>query len=76
MDLNQISRWLIFLGLGLAAAGALFWLFGRIVAWKDIPGTLKMNMGGITCVFPILLSIILSVVLTIVLNLIVRFMNR
>ena len=76
MDLNQISRWLILLGLGLVAAGVLFWLFSKIITWKDIPGTLKMNMGGIACVFPILLSIILSIVLTIVLNLIVRFMNK
>jgi hypothetical protein len=76
MDPDHISRWLIFLGLGLVAAGVLFWLFSKIITWKEIPGTLKMNLGGVTCVFPILLSIILSVVLTIVLNLIVRFLNK
>lgn len=76
MEINQISRWLIYLGIGFIATGILLWLINKISSVSDIPGTLKVNFGGITCVFPILLSIILSVVLTFVLNLIARFLNK
>lgn len=76
MEFNQISRWLIFLGIGLIAAGLIFWLLNKISSIKNIPGTLEFNVGGLTCIFPILLSIILSIVLTIVLNLISRFLNK
>lgn len=76
MEFNQISRWLIFLGIGLIAVGIFFWLLNKISSIKNIPGTLELNVGGLTCVFPILLSIILSIVLTIVLNLVSRFLNK
>jgi hypothetical protein len=76
MDMNQISRWLIYLGIGLVAAGVIFWLLNKVFSGRNLPGTLQVNIGGMTCVFPILISIVLSIVLTLVLNLIARFLNK
>jgi hypothetical protein len=76
MDFNHISRWLVFIGVGFIAAGLIFWLVNVFIGPKNIPGTLRIDIGGITCVFPILASIILSLVLTLVLNIIARLLNK
>ena len=76
MDFDHISRWLIFIGVGFITAGLIFWLISTFLGPKDLPGTLRINVGGITCVFPILLSIILSLGLTLILNIIARFLNK
>ena len=76
MEFNQVSRWFIYLGIGFIAAGFVFWLISKITSAKNFPGTLQFELGGVTCVFPILLSIVLSVVLTVVLNLIGRLLNK
>ena len=76
MDFNHISRWLIFIGVGFIAAGLVFWLVNHFIGAKDIPGTLRINIGGVTCVFPILVSILLSLGLTLILNIIARFLNK
>ena len=75
MDFRTLSRWFIIAGMGLLVVGVLFWLIGKVLP-REIPGTLKFQLGNATFVFPVLLSIILSVVLTVVLNLIARFFNH
>lgn len=75
--LDVIGRWLIFFGIALAVLGGIVWLVGRAFPnLSQIPGTIRLQGGGFTCIFPLLASIILSIVLTIVLNVIARFMNR
>ena len=63
-------------GVILAVMGGLIWLFARFSGLNDLPGTLRFNLGGVTCLVPILASIVLSIVLTLVFNLIVRLLNR
>jgi len=75
MDFRTLSRWFIIAGLGLLVVGVLFWLIGKVLP-REIPGTLRFQLGNITVSFPILLSVILSVILTLALNLIARFLNR
>lgn len=75
MDFRTLSRWFIIAGLGLLVVGVLFWLIGKALP-REIPGTLRFQLGNITVSFPILLSVILSVILTLALNLIARFLNR
>jgi hypothetical protein len=41
----------------------------------DLPGTIRWQGNGVTCVFPILASIVLSIVLTVVLNLLARLLK-
>ncbi len=74
-ELSAIGRWLVIAGVALAVIGGLVWLAGRIPGLKSIPGTLQVNLGGITCVFPILTMIVLSVLLTILLNVLVRLLR-
>ena len=43
---------------------------------ESLPGTLRIQGSGFTCVVPLLASIVGSVVLTILLNLVVRFFRK
>ena len=64
-------------GIGLAVMGGIIWLVSRVFPnLTQFPGTIRINSGGFTCVFPLLASILLSIILTIVLNVIARFMNK
>ena len=71
-DFGSLGRWLVILGLVFVVIGALVWLLSRIPGIKDLHGTLQVNLGGLTCVVPILASILLSILLTIILNIVVR----
>lgn len=75
-DLGMIARWVFFAGLGLIAFAGILWLISRIPGIENFPGTIKIQSGGLTCVFPLLLSIILSVLLTIGLNIIIRMLKK
>ena len=76
-SLTAIGRWLFFGGVFLALLGGGIWLLARVFpGLSHLPGTIRIQTGGVTCVFPVLASIILSIILTIVLNLIARFLTR
>ena len=76
MTLNQISKGLIIIGVVFIIAGLIFWFIHSFIGLRNIPGTLRINIGGITFMFPVLLSIILSLCLTLILNVIARLMNK
>jgi hypothetical protein len=72
--LETIGRWLVIAGLSLALLGGAVWLLARVFpGLSQLPGTIRFQSGGFTCVFPLLASIVLSIVLTILLNLLARF---
>jgi hypothetical protein len=71
-----LGRWMVIGGLVVAAIGGIIWLLSRIPGINQIPGTIKIQGSGFTCLIPILASIVLSVVLTVVLNIIARLINR
>jgi len=75
-DFQAIGRWLVIGGISLAVIGGLIWLLGKYFTLQNLPGTIKIQTSGLTCVIPLLASIILSVVLTVLLNLIIRGLNR
>ena len=75
-DLQSIGRWLVAAGIGIVLIGGFLILFGRWGGWQNLPGTIKVEREGFSCIFPLAASIIISVVLTIVLNLIGRINNR
>jgi len=75
-NLETIARYLVLAGLVTAAAGGLLWLGARFLNLKNLPGTIRIETGGLTCIIPLLGSIVLSIVLTLVLNLIIRLFNR
>jgi hypothetical protein len=74
MDAQTIGRILLVVGAIILILGGLLLLFGR--TFDGLPGTIRIEGSGFSCVIPVLASILLSVVLTVVLNLIVRFINR
>lgn len=75
-NLEIVARWLFFAGIGIMILGGIIWLISRIPGMENLPGTIKIQIGGFTCVFPLLLSIILSVVLTLGLNIILRMLKK
>ena len=42
----------------------------------NLPGDIRVEGQGFTCLFPIATMIILSIVLTVVLNIVIRLINR
>jgi hypothetical protein len=76
-DFSSFARWLIVIGLGLAALGGLFWLLGRTgLPLGRLPGDFRFQSGGLTCILPLATCILLSIILTVLLNLILRGRGR
>jgi hypothetical protein len=80
-QLDTFVRWLIIVGLGIAALGLLLFLLGRIPGLDrlgSLPGDIRFQSrdGRLTCFVPIVSSLLLSIILTIVLNVIVKIFNR
>ncbi len=76
-NFSDMGRWLMLAGIVITAMGGIVWLLGKI-PWggKDLPGTIRIEGSGFSCVFPVLASIVLSLVLTVVLNVIVRLIHK
>lgn len=75
-DLQSIGRWLVAAGIGIVLVGGLLILFGRWSGLQNLPGTIKVEREGFSCMIPLVASILISVVLTVLLNLIGRISNR
>jgi hypothetical protein len=75
-NFDSLGRWIVIAGIALVVIGGLVWLLSKIPGVSQLPGTLKIQLGSFTCVFPVLASIILSILLTIVLNVIARLMKH
>jgi hypothetical protein len=80
-QLDSIGKWLIVIGLGVAALGLLLFLLGKL-PFVDrlgrLPGDLRFESadGRLTCLVPIVSSLLLSILLTILLNVIIRLLRR
>jgi hypothetical protein len=73
----NFARILIILGLVLLVIGGLLYVLTRVgIPLGRLPGDIRIQAKGFTCVFPLVTSIFLSIVLTIVLNLIIRYLNK
>lgn len=72
-NIEAIGRWLVIAGVGLAIIGGAVWLLAKAFPnLSQFPGTIRIQGGGMTCVFPLLASLILSIILTILLNIFAR----
>ncbi|MGH2626807.1 MAG: DUF2905 domain-containing protein [Anaerolineales bacterium] len=72
-DLNNLGKWLLVIGLGITAIGAVLWLAGRLgLPLGRLPGDLRFESGGVTCFVPLATSLLLSLALTLILNVILR----
>ncbi len=75
-NLETLGRWILIIGITITVVGGLVWVLGKLTGLRSLPGTLKLEFSGVTCLIPILGSIVLSVLLTVVLNLVLRWLNR
>jgi phosphotransferase system glucose/maltose/N-acetylglucosamine-specific IIC component len=75
-SLETLGRWILIFGVAVVVVGGLIWALGKFTRIQDLPGTLKFEFSGVTCIVPILASIVISILLTVVLNLVIRGLNR
>ncbi len=70
--MNQTTgKWIIFLGLGLVAAGLVIYFFHSKLHWLGrLPGDIRIEKGNLRIYFPITTMILVSVVLSLILYLI------
>jgi len=76
MDLNDLGKWLLVLGLVIAAAGGLLWLLGRIPFLGNLPGDIRIQNENFGCFIPLGTMILLSLILTVLLNIALRLLNK
>jgi len=77
MNILQIGKVIMILGAGLLVVGGGLYLAGKFgLPIGQLPGDIRIEREGFTCVFPLATSIILSIILTIGLNLLVRWLNK
>lgn len=74
--LEPMAKLIVAMGVTLVLLGGLIWLLSRTAFFGQLPGDIRIERDGFTCLIPIVSSIILSILLTIVLNVIVRLINR
>jgi hypothetical protein len=75
-ELETIGKLFLILGGTLALLGGLLWLISKVPFLSHLPGDIRVEKPGFTCLIPLASSIILSIVLTIVLNIVVRLINH
>ena len=82
IDWGQTGKLLVVLGASLLVVGGLFILLSRLnqdgrLSWLGhLPGDIRIERKGFSCVAPLATSLILSILLTIVLNLVIRLFKR
>jgi hypothetical protein len=74
--LATIGKVLMGIGVALVLLGGLLWLLSKVPFLGRLPGDIRIERPGFTCLIPLVSSIILSIVLTLLLNLIARLINR
>ncbi len=74
--LGTMGKSLVVMGGALILLGGLLWLFSKVDFLGHLPGDIRIERPGFTCLIPLASSIILSIVLTIVLNIVVRIIKR
>lgn len=67
--MQDVGRFLVIIGLVVAAAGLLMWT-GLMPKWLGrLPGDVRIERGSFSLYFPIVTCIIISVVLTLIFSL-------
>lgn len=76
MDLGTLGKWMLILGLALAAIGGLVWLLGRIPFLGNLPGDIRIQTENFGCFIPLGSMLLLSLILTVLLNIAARLLNK
>ncbi|KXK14717.1 MAG: hypothetical protein UZ15_CFX003002983 [Chloroflexi bacterium OLB15] len=78
MDLQQVGKLVLALGIGVVVVGLLLVVLGGNNFIQNLfsAGTIRFEGNGFTCIVPIIASILISIVLTVVLNIVIRMINK
>jgi hypothetical protein len=75
-SLETIGKLLLVVGGVLVLLGGLLWLLSKTPFLGHLPGDIRIERPGFTCLVPLASSIVLSILLTLLLNIIVRIINH
>jgi hypothetical protein len=74
---SVLARWIFFAGLGLILLAGVIALLGRMnISLGELPGDIKLQREGFSCLIPLASSLLLSVILTLLINLLLRSMRK
>ena len=79
INLESVGRLLLFIGIGMAILGGVLILASRLPFFNqlgNLPGDINIQIGNVSCLFPIVTMILLSIALTVIANVVIRFLNR
>lgn len=65
----ELGRWLVVLGLVLAAIGVVLLFADRLPWLGRLPGDIRIERGNVRVYFPLATCLLISVIVTILLNL-------
>ena len=71
-----MGKSLMVIGSVLIVLGGLVWLLAKAPFLGRLPGDIRIEREGFTCLVPLVSSLILSLLLTVLLNVIVRLLNQ
>jgi hypothetical protein len=71
-----VGKILIIAGGAMALIGGLIWLLSGAHLFGRLPGDIRIERPGFTCIVPLASTIILSIVLTVILNVVLRMMKK
>lgn len=74
--LESMAKLMVGIGISLVLLGGLVWLLSRSAFFGQLPGDIRIERDGFTCLIPVVSSILLSILLTLALNIIIRLINR
>jgi hypothetical protein len=74
--LETIGKSLVVIGAVLVLLGGLVWLLSKVPFLGRLPGDIRIERPGVTCLIPLASSIVISILLTVLVNVIVRIINR
>jgi len=73
---DNLGRWMIVIGLGIAGIGVLMVLLSRIgIPIGRLPGDIRLQGQNVTCLIPLASMILISLILTIAINLLLRMLK-
>jgi len=73
--LETIGKLLMGMGGAMVLLGGLLWLLSKAPFLGHLPGDIRIERPGLTCLVPLASSIILSILLTILLNIVIQIVR-
>ena len=73
--LETTGKLLLVVGGVLVLLGSLLWLLSKVSFLGRLPGDIRIERPGFTCLVPLASSILISIVLTVLLNVVIQIVR-